>query len=127
MYQARKAYPAQTVTFEAYVPNRTRDGAVVHNHAQWVRLVEDAVCGLTGGGCTTYEARGRWGQTYEQTTIVRGTAPWLAQLAAHALVETLGRFADECQQDVAGYTLDGEWYYVGRETALVTADAEATA
>ena len=51
-----------------------------------------------------------------------------AIFAAHALVETLGRFADECQQDVAGYTLDGEWYYVGRVMeADADAEAEATA
>jgi hypothetical protein len=106
----------QTVTIEAYVPNRMSDGSLVHNHEHWVRLVESALCAASGGGCTTYEARGRWGGAYEHTTIVRAAVPQRRD-SQDALIAVLGAFGVETKQEVAGYTVDGVWWFVAPANA----------
>lgn len=108
-YVALRAHASPTSTIEVYVPNRDRDGRVIHNHEHWVDLVTKAVCALTGGGATVYEATGVWRGSYEQTTIVRGAYPAGDDLAP--VVDALGAFAEETHQHVSGFTLDGVWYW----------------
>jgi hypothetical protein len=116
-YRAVRANPLITKTYEAYVPNRDRDGRLVHNHENWVRLVEAALASASGGLVTTYEARGSWRGGYEHCSVVRaavaGADNWAS--ATQALAETLGRFAEETGQEVAGFTVEGTWYYCARE------------
>jgi stage V sporulation protein SpoVS len=110
-YEAKKAFPGHTFEVEVYVPNRDRDGALVHNHAQWVALVEGVVCSLTGGGCTTYEAVGTWDGAKEQTTVVRGAVAGSYRDAQAALAQAVGAFAAETNQAVGGWTVDGQWFW----------------
>lgn len=111
-FEAKRFDLRETVTIEAYVPNRDGQGRLIHNHEHWVRLVEASLCELTGGACTTYEARGRWAGAYEHTSVVRAAVPADSDLAG--LHEALGVFGEETAQAVAGYTRDGVWYGVGR-------------
>lgn len=115
-YTARKAFPGTTLTIEAYVPNRDRHGKELTNATvkAWVESIERTVCELTGGGCTTYGAVGTWNGSREETTIVRGSVPDISgrrALALDRLAVTLGAFADDTDQELAGFTIDGEWYF----------------
>lgn len=122
-YQAVRANPLRTVTIEAYVPNRDREGRLVHNHEHWVRQVEETLAKLSGGGVTTYEARGYWQGGYEHTSVVRASvvvpgvgvgSELTLQDVCNAVAQPLGAFAVETNQELAGFTVDGQWYWAAR-------------
>ncbi len=121
------AYGQSTTTVEVYVAARDCDGVGIRDYAGWVRQVEQAVCALTGGGCTTYEAVGTWDGRKESVTIVRGAlsgCPGLRALRGgsgpdRAIDELLGPvlrdYATKTNQEAAGLTVNGEWYCVRPE------------
>lgn len=121
-YRARPATAARQATIEAYVPAKDAHGALL-DPATWarhVRSVEDAVCAVTEGGCTSYAAVGVWNGTHEPVRIIRGAFPAYRTDAAIAAVSAaLGAYGSETRQETVGFTLDGQWYFVER------ADAEA--
>jgi len=112
-FKAVRANPVFQSTIEAYVPNRDREGKLIHNHENWVRIVETAVCELTGGACTSYDARGVWRGAYEHCVVVRGTT---VGVDYQPLINALGAFAIETKQELAGFTVDGQWYWAVPKT-----------
>jgi hypothetical protein len=118
-FRAVRANPLKTVTIEAYVPNRDRDGRLVHNHESWVQQVEAVLARLSGGGATTYKARGYWRGSYEATTVVRAAVLADEGRPGETLAQTLGAFASETNQELAGFTVDGVWYYAAPQEATV--------
>ena len=110
---------------EVFLPNRDRDGALVHNHEQWVQqaVVALASTALGGGGCSVREERGYWNGRWEQTTVVYvyvqvglNSSYQRSKLfnALERLVEPLLRaFKRETNQEAVALTVDGQWYALG--------------
>lgn len=112
-YQAKRANPLPTVTVEVYVPNRDRHGRPYTTYDAWVSRVESAVCAVSGGGCTTYRGEGVWQGRRERVTIIRGSvdaARW-ARSGSDVVTDVVGAFGEDANQDLAGYTVDGQWFW----------------
>lgn len=123
-YIAKKAIPTATSTIEAYVPAKDRHGRLIGSDewASAIASVERAVCSVTGGGCTSYGAHGVWAGSREPVRVVRGSFPVHRRAEAVAAVSAaVGVFAAETNQEAAGFTLDGEWYWVVADAPAVLA------
>ncbi len=120
-YVARKLSAYSTVTVEAYVAAKDRDGKLLDSavYAAAVASVERAVCELTGGACTSYGAQGVWRGVHEPVRVVRGSIP-AARLhdALDSLAAALGAVGTATNQDVSGFTVGGEWYAAVAEPEL---------
>ena len=112
-YVARKLSSYTTITIEAYVAAKDRDGKLLDStvYAAAVASVERAMCELTGGACTSYGAQGVWRGLHEPVRVIRGSVP-AARLhdALDSMAAALGAVGAATNQDVSGFTVDGEWY-----------------
>ena len=112
-YVARKLSSYTTVTVEAYVAAKDRDGNLLDSkvYAAAVASVEHAMCELTGVACTSYGAQGVWRGVHEPVRVIRGSVP-AARIhdALDSMAAVLGAVGVATNQDVSGFTVDGEWY-----------------
>jgi hypothetical protein len=117
----------RTAQLEVYLPNRDRHGAVVPYGLlqSYIDRVTAAVCALPGGGgCSSYQVEGRWGETVEDTLVIRATVllapngdPRIFE-GSDALVDVLAQYRDATSREAVGLTLDGRWLFVQGEVAL---------
>lgn len=102
--------------FEVFLAANDRWGKPVDvtTYQTHVVRVRRAVCALTGGGCTQYQANGYWGGVAEPTTVLRA---WYSGAGAQdgaeqVLLDALAAYGVACDQEVVGFLLDGSWYVV---------------
>ncbi len=114
-YVAQKLSADWTITIEAYVAAKDREGKLLDStvYAAAVASVERAVCELTGGACTSYGAQGVWRGVHEPVRVIRGSVP-AARLhdALDAMATALGAVGAATNQELSAFTVDGEWYAV---------------
>ncbi len=112
-YVAQKLSAYSTVTIEAYVAAKDRDGKLLDStvYAAAVASVERAMCELTGGACTSYGASGVWRGVHEPVRVIRGSVP-AARLhdALDSMAAVLGGVGAMTNQELSAFTVDGEWY-----------------
>lgn len=113
-YRAQLASATPTCTIEAYVPAKNRHGRLLESDAwaEHIAAIEHAVCSVTGGACTSYGAQGVWRGVHEPVRVVRGSVAVAARDdAMSTLAQALGTFATATDQEVAGFTVDGIWFW----------------